>query len=83
MEDQDEFLIRKSECKEVGLETNNKAALLCCAWIKNVNQQQQLAVAAVTKISLQFSLAPADVPFFLPLTSLFLYPRKENPRKIK
>ena len=27
MEDQDEFLIRKSECEEVGLETNNKAAL--------------------------------------------------------
>ena len=27
MEDQDEFLIRKSEYEEVGLETNNKAAL--------------------------------------------------------
>ena len=27
MKDQDEFLIRKSECEEVGLETNNKAAL--------------------------------------------------------
>ena len=27
MEDQGEFLIRKSECEEVGLETNNKAAL--------------------------------------------------------
>ena len=27
MEDQDEFLIRKSECEEVGLETNNKVAL--------------------------------------------------------
>ena len=25
MEDQDEFLIRKSEYEEVGLETNNKA----------------------------------------------------------
>ena len=33
MEDQDEFLIRKSEFEEVGLETNNKAALedLCRA----------------------------------------------------
>ena len=27
MEDQDEFLMRKSEHEEVGLETNNKAAL--------------------------------------------------------
>ena len=27
MEDQDEFLIRKSAFEEVGLETNNKAAL--------------------------------------------------------
>ena len=27
MEDQDEFLIRKSEYDEIGLETNNKAVL--------------------------------------------------------
>ena len=27
MEDQDEFLMRNSEYEEVGLETNNKAAL--------------------------------------------------------
>ena len=27
MEDQDEFPMRKSECEEVGLEANNKAAL--------------------------------------------------------
>ena len=30
MEDQDEFLMRKSEHEEVGLETNNKAALTEC-----------------------------------------------------
>ena len=27
MEDQDELMIRKSNCEEVGLEANNKAAL--------------------------------------------------------
>ena len=39
MEDQDEFLIRKSECEEVGLETNNKAAL------EDVGQNADLYIA--------------------------------------
>ena len=29
MEDQDELIIRKSECEELGLEVNTKAVLLC------------------------------------------------------
>ena len=39
MKDQDEFLIRKSECEEVGLETNNKAAL------EDVGQNADLYIA--------------------------------------
>ena len=39
MEDQDEFLIRKSEYEEVGLETNNKAAL------EDVGQNADLYIA--------------------------------------
>ena len=39
IEDQDESLIRKSECEEVGLETNNKAAL------EDVGQNADLYIA--------------------------------------
>ena len=39
MEDQDEFLIRKSEYEEVGLETNNKTLL------ENVGQNADLYIA--------------------------------------
>ena len=40
MEDQDEFLIRKSEYEEVGLETNNKAVL------EDVGQNADLYIAS-------------------------------------
>ena len=39
MEDQDEFLMRKSEHEEVGLETNNKAVL------EDVGQNADLYIA--------------------------------------
>ena len=39
MEDQDEFLMRKSEHEEVGLEINNKAAL------EDVGQNADLYIA--------------------------------------
>ena len=39
MEDQDEFLMRKSEHEEVGLETNNRAVL------ENVGQNADLYIA--------------------------------------
>ena len=39
MKDQDEFLIRKSECEEVGLETNNKALL------EDIGQNADLYIA--------------------------------------
>ena len=35
MEDQDELIIRKSDCEEVGLEANNKAALHTDLYIAN------------------------------------------------
>ena len=39
MEDQDEFLMRKPECEEVGLENNNKALL------EDVGQNADLYIA--------------------------------------
>ena len=39
MEDQDEFLIRKSEYDDIGLETNNKAVL------EDVGQNADLYIA--------------------------------------
>ena len=39
MEDQDEFLMRRSECEEVGVETNSEAVL------EDVGQNADLRVA--------------------------------------